>query len=256
MDNNEDSIWNEELETAVKVIGDESKGYKIMHIHMAQKASQIYTSLTVAGIILGPLASVFSSIESLSNPNKSFASVCSILLGFLSGVTVAIIKFGKYDEVSNANKTASARYTSIESNVRRQLSLQRKDRIPAIAYMEWLESKYEELFLSAPLLPRKVYDKYIYTAKKQGITIPERYYNHHDLDIEHTEAKKAEIVDISDITITNHKNDEKPLSIIHTSTFSSFADLNQYSDTMLRYEMKRMNLNIPKSAENDKYPKI
>ena len=140
----ETTVWNDELEAAVKEIGDESKGYKIMHIHMAQRATQIYTHLTIAGIVLGPLASLFSSVDSFANPERSVASIISIFLGFLSGVTVAIIKFGKYDEVSNANKTASARYTSIESNVRRQLSLQRKDRIPAMTYMDWLDTKYED----------------------------------------------------------------------------------------------------------------
>ncbi len=233
------NIWNDELETAVKDIGDESKGYKIMHIHMAQTATQIYTRLTIAGIVMGPMASLFSSIDSFTHPDRSVASILSILLGFLSGITVAVIKFGKYDEVSNANKTASARYTSIESNVRRQLSLQRKDRIPAITYMEWLESRYEELFMSAPLLPSSVFDKYINTAKKQGIAVPERY--NHDLDIESGyEAKKAEIVDVSDIHITKGSDDKKPVSLVQASTFSSMADLNLYSDSMLRYEINRL----------------
>ena len=43
--------------------------------------------------------------------------IIELVLGFLSGIVVASIKFGRYDEVSNANKTAAARYTSIESNV-------------------------------------------------------------------------------------------------------------------------------------------
>ena len=238
----ETTVWNDELEAAVKEIGDESKGYKIMHIHMAQRATQIYTHLTIAGIVLGPLASLFSSVDSFANPERSVASIISIFLGFLSGVTVAIIKFGKYDEVSNANKTASARYTSIESNVRRQLSLQRKDRIPAMTYMDWLETKYEELFMSAPLLPRKVFDNYIYTAKKQGLTVPERYKHNIDIEDGYILSKKEEIADISDIEVAKDTIEDKPKSLIQTSTFSSFADLNQFSDDMLRYEMRRMNV--------------
>jgi len=238
------TVWNEELESAVKEIGDESKGYKIMHIHMAQTANQMYTKLTMLGILLGPLSSLLSGIEAMSNPYRhSVLAVITICLGFLSGVTVAVIKFGKYDEVSNANKTASARYTSLESNVRRQLSLQRKDRIPAMTYMEWLESKYEELFMSAPLLPRNVYDKYINAAKKQGLAVPQRYKMEFDIEKGYTESKKAEITDISDIHVTRNSTDTRPPveSIMKSTTFSSMADLNMYSDNMLQYEIGRLN---------------
>ena len=54
--------------------------------------------------------------------------ISEIILGFLSGVIVAILKYGKYDEVSTANKSAAAKYASLEANVRRQLSLYRSDR--------------------------------------------------------------------------------------------------------------------------------
>ena len=42
-------------------------------------------------------------------------------------------------------------------------------------YMEWLETKYEELLLSAPLLPPGNYEKYKKMANKRGWLIPEQY---------------------------------------------------------------------------------
>ena len=168
--------WNDKLENAAKNIGDSAKGYKLMHIAEAQKAYKIYNRLMILGIVLGPSAALLTSIEDSFSPDiKPILTIVETICGIFSGIVVAIIKFGKFDEQSKNNKQAAARYTTIESNVRRQLSLYRNDRIPASKYMEWLELKYEELFMTAPLLPLKSYDDYYNTTKRLGLSVPNRY---------------------------------------------------------------------------------
>ena len=131
--------WNDKLEMAAKDIGETSKSYKLMHIQEAQLADKTYNRLMIIGIIMGPLSGITSGIGATINTGtEPIIPIIAAIFGFISGIIVAIIKFGKYDEASNANKQAAARYTSIESNVRRQLGLYRSDRVPAIPYMEWL----------------------------------------------------------------------------------------------------------------------
>lgn len=258
--------WNEKLEMAAKDIGEASKSYKIMHIQEAQKANKIYNRLMIMAIIMGPLSGVTSGIGAVINSNSDSDSeinttipIIATILGFLAGIIVSMIKFGKYDEASNSNKQAAARYTSIESNVRRQLSLYRSDRVPATPYMEWLETKYEELFMSAPLLPAEVYDKYSHIAKNIGLRIPNQYDAIITINTEYEQTKVEEIINVTDIKVNDENKpntdivqklsnnddmkedkDKEDKKIKRTNTMLHFPQLNQFSDKMLEYEMKRM----------------
>jgi F0F1-type ATP synthase assembly protein I len=236
--------WNEKLEDAVRNIGEDSKSYKLMHIYEAQRANRIYTKLTMAGIILGPLTGIIAGIDTTVIQSKEpILSITATVLGFLSGIVVAVIKFGRYDEFSNANKQAAARYTSIESNVRRQLGLYREDRVPATLYMEWLETKYGELFLSAPLLPSDVYDKF---SQAENTSVLNRYEDIISINDDYEKAEVKKIVDVTNIEINNgykvsrEQEIKGQKQIKRSYTMSQFPELNQYSDKMLEYEMKRM----------------
>ena len=246
--------WNSKLEEAARDIGEAAQGYKHMHISEAQKASKKHHRLMGTGIVMGPLASVFSSVGvALSLENNPIISVFVIVLGFLSGIIVATVKFGKYDEVSNANKSAAARYTSIEANVRRQLGLYRKDRVAAISYMEWLETKYEELLMSAPLLPASAYQAYSSFAKKKGLTVPDKYDHIININRDYGESKVKDITNKSQISITVPETvtlSSEDVIVPHLctetntvkrgSTMSQIPQLNQCSDKMLEYEMNRL----------------
>lgn len=257
--NDKNTDWNDRLEKVIKNIGESSKSYKLMHIHEAQRTTKIYNTLMILGIIMGPLSGIVTGIGEILNPNTEHVfPIITTVISFLAGTIVAVVKFGKYDESSNANKQAAARYTSIESNVRRQLSLYREDRIAATPYMKWLETKYDELFLSAPLLPVEVYNKYSVIAKNLGLEVPVKYEPIININTEYENTKMEEIVNITDINVNE---DEKSITeeIVYNSvpdieiqetisdkqikrrvTMSQFPELNECSDKMLQYEMKRM----------------
>jgi len=255
---NLDVEWNDKLENAAKDIGDSAKGYKIMHINQAQKLSLKYNILMITGIILGPLSGVVSTIDTVSEADSQIPGIIISILGFLSGITITILKFGKYEESSNSNKQAAARYTSIESSVRRQLSLYRKDRVDAIPYMNWLETKFSELFLSAPLLSENTYRHYKNIATENGWPIPQNYDNTIIINSDYEDNKIREIGEVSHIKINTKEEDSennnqmknlnidiKPnkgtgVTIDRTNNLSNFPELNQYSDKMLQYELDRM----------------
>jgi len=252
-----DTDWNDKLELVVKNIGESSKSYKLMHIHEAQRSNKIYNTLLILGIIMGPLAGIISGIGEILNPDTDHTiPIIATVFSFLSGTIVTIIKVGKYDEYSNANKQAAARYTSIESNVRRQLSLYRSDRVSVTPYIKWLENKYDELFLSAPLLQSGVYDRYSIKAKNMGLKVPTKYEPVITINTDYENTKLEEIVNVTDININEvqkNSNDQTynitdtdlqlPTSekkIKRSSTMTQFPELNQCSDKLLEYEMKRM----------------
>jgi len=263
--------WNSRLEEAAKDIGESSKCYKLMHVEEAQQVTTIYSGLMIAGIVTGPLAGIVTSVGTAAAVEGDTMIVCnivSIILGFVSGIIVSIVKFGRYEEMSNANKQAAARYTSIESNVRRQLSLFRVDRVAASPYMEWLEAKYDELFMSAPLLPASAYDRFSSRVGDHGFKMPNRYDSVIEINHEYEDARMGEVTDqttiainedsggstvslapktlastkwraaVNDVMLSQTMKGEKKVK--RTETMSQFPELNECSDQMLQYEMKRM----------------
>ena len=169
--------WNDNIEKTIKDLGDSAKGYKIMHIEAARKLGHLHSILMYTGIILGPLAGLVSSIGAIRQPPNSdiVFPIITTIVAFISGIIVSIIKFGSFEKNSLTHKNAAANYTSLESNVRRQLSLYRKDRINPTKYIEWLSKSYDETFSSSPFIPSPIYKNFAKNAHKLNLHIPEEY---------------------------------------------------------------------------------
>ena len=233
---NKQSIWNHHIEEVVKDIGESSKAYKTMHNKEARNANDKYNRIMIAGIIAGPLSGIISAIG--PSLNYTPITITQIALGFLSGLFIAILRFGKYDEVSNSNKSAAAKYASLESNVRRQLSLYRKDRFPAVSYLEWTETKYDDLISSAPLLSNHVFEEYSLLAKQNNWKIPGQYSDSIDINNEDYEDY-SKIVTIDEDIESCYKKESNIVRVTRTNTMSTLPEINSCSDHMLKYEMKR-----------------
>jgi hypothetical protein len=166
------TTWNDNLESMVKNIGEMSKIYKMMHVHTAQRCNNMYNRYMYLSICIGPMTGLLSSVSPMFDEDTiKYVNITITFLSFFSGILATIIKFGKFDEECSANKLAASRYTTLESNVNRQLSLYRKDRISAKEYVEWLTKSYDELFLASPLVPQEISKIYIDKADKEGIKL-------------------------------------------------------------------------------------
>lgn len=190
------SKWNDKIENTTKEIGETSRAFKLMHIDMARYYSGIYKIYAYLGIFIGPFAGIITGLQSSFSVSDELTAIITIfvtVISFLSGTIVAIIKFGKFDEASSAHKLAASRYTSLESNVRRQLSLYRVDRPPAKIYLEWITKAIDELFLASPLIPYRIY--VIYQPKK------DKYSDR--ITIEKSEENIKELTDLSEIKVVS-----------------------------------------------------
>lgn len=226
--------WNEKIEENVKQIGEKAKGYKIMHIQEASVISKRYKYLMYAGILLGPLAGLLSGIGAIidsSNDSPIEFPIAAACAGFISGIVVATTKFGKFEEKSSKHKISASKYTSLESNVKRQLILSREDRVNAGKYLEWIGNSFDDLFLSSPLLDRQIYTNYIKIAKENGLTIPDEYEL--TIFIDNNENKDAK-------NINNKKEIDGSKEMKRIKTLSNFPELNHFSDGRMLYEMQRM----------------
>ena len=257
LDETKNISWNNIIEKNVLEIGEKSKGYKIMHTQQSEIINNRYEILMYSGIILGPLSGLLSSIGVIINqPNVSILlPIISTCVGFVSGIVVAITKYGKYEKKSSDHKLAASKYTSLESNVRRQCALRRSDRVNAVQYLEWIGNSFDELFLTSPLIDKKIYEKYVELAKEHGLVIADEYKITINVDDNFcSEQKNRESKDTSHININYNvegnaeksalfvENGQKKFTNVKRGDSIEIIDigLNKFSDTRMEYEFNRM----------------
>ena len=238
--------WNESIEKVVKNIGESSKGYKIMHITAARYAYFLYNYLMYLAIILGPLAGVLNTIN--TSTNLLWLEITAIGISFTTGIIMTIIRFGNFEEKMNAHKSAAAKYTSLEGNIRRQLLLLKEDRIIAKEYVEWVSNSFDDLLNTSPLLSPHIYEKYIAFAGEHHLHIPDEYCITIDLD----KIWNKNVDNLSNIGVRKEENKEnekeshievviedKKGTIKREETCVHLGDLNRFSDPKMKYEMRR-----------------
>lgn len=157
----ETTQWNSKIEDVISDIAHVSGSHKSTHIRIANLASSRYDKLTISGIILGPLAGVFTGLSKNDCSSESGLKALVIGLSLLSGIIVSMIKFCKFEEVYSSNKRAASIYGSIENDVKRQLLLNPGDRVQAKSYLEWIQTKFDDTFKNSPLLPDESYQEKI-----------------------------------------------------------------------------------------------
>jgi hypothetical protein len=251
---NNTSSWNDKIENTVLSIGKSSKSYKHMHMTYAQQTSRMYSICTIIGICLGPLAGIISTVSASLHPKEDPTfSIIIAVLSSMSGIVVAIIKFGNYEELSSSHKTTAAKYTSLESNVRRQLALYRDDRIHAKTYLAWIGSSFDELFMASPLIPEKIQKEYSTNAQKVGLFVPNPYKSTININKKYENDTIKSIVNNEEIEINRlqavlNTEESSPMlevrTIKRTTTLAQFPELSKYSDGQMAYEMSRMMLGL------------
>lgn len=215
--------WTQPVEHNIRMIGEKSAAYKIMHTNSASRASRAYTVMMYLGIVIGPMAGLLSGIGATLNPEAPITfPILSASFGFLSGLVVGIVKFAGWEEQCVAHKRAAAQYISLESNVRRQMAIPKESRLSPVQYLEYVGKAFDDLFQASPLIPRSIFQKYVIHAKQNQLTVPDEYA------LEIQSAKKT-VSSTETIITVNDGIDRK----------GSVDD--EYNDKKMQYELARMN---------------
>lgn len=241
--------WNTNQERAVQNIGESARGFKVMHITVARFTSTVYEALMITSLVLAPASGTIDIIGSAYPAHATTFLFVSAGLSFVCGILLTIVKFAAFDQVSIAHKSAAAKYVSLESNVRRQLSLYRDNRPEPGRYLEWITASYDELFASAPLIPRGVQADYAAHAKEHGITIPDQVEDIIEINTDYGGTSQITVTGRNSVTETDLEVGAVaevvaevggPKKVKRTNTMSHYSDLGKFGEGMMQYEMTRM----------------
>jgi hypothetical protein len=175
--------WTPKMEDHLKTIMKKSEQHKIMHLKESIQNSSIYNWLMYIGITLGPLTGLLINIDQVNE--SDYFSIISSGLSFCSGLVVAVTKFGNFEEMSSQHKIASSKYTSLENNIKRQLTLPQPSRVNAIQYLDYINNKFDEIFLNSPLIKKRTYQDFI-DQQKINIENDKKEKNIHKKNIYNT----------------------------------------------------------------------
>ena len=154
-------IWNETTEKVIRDVETSCREYKYMHVDACKSASRKYDYTMYVIIAVGPISSILASTyDTSSNCNSPINQAVQIFLYLITGVLSAIIKFSKFEHKATIHRTTSLKFSSLENNIKRQLTLRREDRQPADKYLEWVIHSFDELFNSSPIIVDTVFQKW------------------------------------------------------------------------------------------------
>jgi len=225
------AIWSDRIEEKVRTIRDNCKSHKWMYNRTSAKNSFIYKILMYSNIILGPLTGIFSTIISSSysyytevssdsgpNTNPQCDEKCiQVLLVFVTvfsyivGVVTAVLKFGKFEQKISLYKNIGSKYASLENNIEIQLALERKDRVTCGVYLEYINTSYNSIYNSAPLL---------------------------------TDAVRKEWAEFRKNNVGNNEKNEKNVTIIVEEPDKDvITNSDIFSQGQMKYELTRLNMN-------------
>ena len=155
--------WNIHLESLILTMEKKSKLFKKIHMEISIDSYWKYSIYMNIATIISPLPgliSVLGTTLSKELSNMVYFNSSSAILSFFNAIIVAIIKFNKYDESGYDHRSASTKFTSLEQNIKRQLMLERNERVPVKDYISWVLKSYENLLSSSPTLPSDFFKKY------------------------------------------------------------------------------------------------
>ena len=245
-------IWNETTEKVIRDVQNSCKEYKYMHVEACKSASRKYDITMYIIIAVGPISSILASTyDTTDKCTSTINQAVQIFLYLITGVLSAIIKFSKFEHKATVHRTTSLKFSSLENNIKRQLTLLPEDRQPADKYLDWVIHSFDELFNSSPIIVDTVFKKWSKERKENTRASQEHTRASQDpvhLCKEHSGIQKSDETTLHSIPtpVTTPVTTPVPERVA-TSLPSprpqyplEELDYNSFSDEKMNYELARL----------------
>lgn len=194
----EPKTWSETVEKTIREMCESCERNRARNTAEAVRLVNYYNVLVYTVIALNPIASIIYNTLGEAQSAVVLINISLFLVSVLSGW----IKYAKFEERAFVHNSFAARFSSLKSNIERQLSLAPEERVQAGDYFEWVSENYDELNNSMPLL-------------REG----------------KEKEEKCETKETKNEGKNMTKDPENPLTAVNVSS---------YSDGKMQYEMRRL----------------
>jgi len=271
--------WNYKLERVLKVIEKQCENYKNTHRNISIDCDKKYSRLMLISIVLAPLSGVVSTIGATIDKDINtmfYYTTVSTILSFTTGIIISMIKFSKFDKSNNAHSLAASRYISLGNNIKRQLLLDYRDRVPAKEYLEWVIKNFDDLYTSSPMVSDDILNKYskfrdLYdsetSSEKSSKNIDDSEENYDNKQYSSSGEESYDLESSKILTIVNVQDDNihnkcfnsncehctDPINKINLSKIKENKNINSYEFTshqdLQKFDDDNMNLQLNYNLE-------
>ena len=213
--------WTEELETQLKYIGECAQGYFRMYkmdilYYTAQQ--QKWSMLAMSSSILSGALLTLSLGLGINNDKGMI--ITSALLSFGTTLSQNHIRQTDYATLIADLKRQASKYSGLQNNIKRQLSLPVGMREKAKDYHYWISTNYDSLGETALNIRSETIEKYKIVCKNEGIVFP---------DENGDESKVVVHIDKTPPPVSQNV-------IVSPTPHTA----NEYTDHIMKYELARL----------------
>jgi len=214
-----------------------------MNTFASRQESSRYSMLMYILITIGPISGILSASLTTCDYSAFIIQILITVLSFSSGVFSAILKFTRFEQKSTSHRAVGIKYSSLEGNIQRQLSLNRKDRANPGLYLEYIFKAFDDLYSSTPIISDSIYQKWVTYAKEKGLVVPKELalvpvgpstVPPPPVPVLEKQSSEIEVVIKGNDSVRNLKPS------VREDIYGMIPEMNLYSDGRMAYEMSRL----------------
>lgn len=166
--------WTEELEKQLKYLGECAQGYSRMYKMDILRYSSRQQKWTTGSIGAGVLGGALLTLSlSLGLSQSQVMVIISALLSFGASVCQGFLYQIDYATILADLKRQAAKYSGLQNNIKRQLSLPRHKREKAENYHYWITTSYDQLGETSLNIHPDTVEMYRKICKESNLPFPD-----------------------------------------------------------------------------------
>jgi len=157
----EENHWTDKQEHLLIKWSEKAAGYRWLHNHARIKYKKQHDMLSYPTIIMSSITgvggfAVLNPSESENEETKRKVVLLQYFFAFMnvmSGIMTSISKFNNSSKLMELHSMMCVQYSKFYRNIDMELSLERKDRVPALEFVTKCRMEYDRLLSEAPDIP-------------------------------------------------------------------------------------------------------
>lgn len=159
--------WCPKQEALLYKWAERAAGYRWLHNHARIRYKNLSDRLTFPTIIISSITGVggFAVLSPDGNSSQqSFIIACIqyffATLNIISGILTSIAKFSQSQKLSESHSLMCIQYAKYYRSIDLEMSLERKDRIPVLDFVNKCKEEYDRLLAESPDIPADTIDAF------------------------------------------------------------------------------------------------
>lgn len=228
--------WTDELEKQLQYIGECSQGYTQMYKMDILRYSTFQQRLTSLIISSGIISGALLTLSLALGIDKSQAMVIiSTFLSFGTSVGQGYLYQIDYASIISELKRQAAKYSGLQNNIKRQLSMPRNKREKAKDYHYWITNSYDQLGETSLHIHPETIILYRELCQKEKLPFPDEFSSNSRIVI-HTEDTQC----IPRDDTSNETRDEAKRGDTVENGSLRIQEALKYTDQHMHYELTRL----------------